>query len=372
MALASREDGQVLAVNSIMNLFSRADVSRLDTDIIGISIQHAEHSGELSEDALHAINESKDVLLKHSTGQISTYDANEKLKSLASTIRANRGIIRAIVGDTVGTLTTMKAGLGGIATAGGLYWSWTNFIFALSNLQRLAMTPAGALAAAGAVNNIRVLLPEGGFSWIDYLKLSMNPEIIASLIPDMTQLEQQLAEAGKLITQQVPEGLFGSILNAGGNVLSSLGGAVNKALGGTLSGASAIAQEEIRHTHTQMANYAKQASGSLQTVQNMFGGWIMVFVIVLIMWAFIHLYRRRSNSAFRENVSEFLIRRQGGFRFKSSKSSKSPRNSKKSKKNNKKSAKKVKRSAKKSAKNKRSTKRSAKNKRSAKKSANKK
>lgn len=348
MALERYENGsQISDADLVMRLFSSADVSRIDTNIIGVAIQHAEHSGDLSEDALHAVNESKNVVLQHSTGQISTYDANVKLATLASTIRANRGMIRAIVGDTVSTMTTMKAGVAGVATGLGIAWSWNNFIFALSNIQQLAMTPAGAVAAAGAVNNIRVLLPEGGLTWLDYLKLSMNPEVIASIIPDMAQLEQQLANAGKLVTQQVPEGLFGSILNAGGNVLSSLGGAVNKALGGTLSGASDIVQEEVRHAHTQMSNYAKQASGSLQATQNMFGGWIMVFVIVLIMWAFIHLYRRRSNSSFKENVKQFLTRRGNqeprGFRFKKSKNTKkSARRSAK-----KRSANKVKRSVKK-------------------------
>jgi len=373
-------------INKFMSLFSTANtnqINQINTSIIGVAVQHAELSGDLSQDALHAINESRQVLLQCTTDLISIHDANTKLESLASTIRANRGMIRAIVGDTVSTMTTMKAGVAGVATAGGLYWSWTNFVFALSNIQQLAMTPAGAIAAAGAVNNIRVLLPEGGLTWLDYLRLSMNPEVIASIIPDMAQLEQQLADAGKLI--KVPEGLFGSILNAGGNVLSSLGGAVNRALGGTLTGASDIVQEEVRHAHTQMSNSLKQASGSLQAVQNMFGGWIMVFVIILIVWAFTHLYRRSSNSSFKENVSNFLTTSSRGsgrapqtprlYQFKYSKSS-SKRSVKKVKRSAKKrSVNKVKRSAKKRSVNK--VKRSAKKrsvnkvKRSAKRSAKK-
>ena len=368
-------------VDAVMRLFSRADISRIDTNIIGVAIQYAQRSGDLSEDALQAVNEAGNVLLQHQSGLIDYYDANLKLATLASTIRANRGSVRAIVGDTIGTMTTMYAGVAGVATAGGLYWSWTNFVYALTNIQQLAMTPAGAVVAAGAVNNIRVLLPEGGLTWSDYLKLLMNPEVIASIFPTMAQFEQQLADAGKLV--KVPGGLFGTILNAGGNILSSLGGAVNKALGGTLSGASDIAYARLENTRDEMSLLAKQASGSLQATKNMFGGWIMVFVIILIMWTFTHLYRRRSNSSFKANVSKFLTIPGGGgrgggrapqtqreeFRFKYS-------NSKYSKKSaSKRSAKKVKRSAEKRSVNKvkRSAKRSAnkKIKRSAKRSANK-
>lgn len=360
-------------VDAVMRLFSRADISRIDTNIIGNAIEHAERSGDLSEVALHASNEAGNVLLQHQSGLISTYDANLKLATLASTIRANRGLIGAIVGDTVGTMTTMYAGVAGVATAGGLYWSWTNFVYALTNIQQLAMTPAGAVVAAGAVNNIRVLLPEGGLTWSDYLKLLMNPEVIASIFPTMAEFEQQLADAGKVV--KVPEGFLGSILNAGGNVLSSLGGAVNKVLGGTLSGATAIAKGDLTYAHTKMGLLAEQATGSLQATKNMFGGWIMVFVIILIMWTFTHLYRRRSNSSFKENVKQFLTIPGGGgggpqtprqYRFKYSNSKKSA---------SKRSAKKVKRSAEKRSVNKvkRSAKRSAnkKIKRSAKRSANK-
>lgn len=104
-----------------MRLFSSADVSILDTDIICVAIEHAEHSGDLSEDALLAINQSKKVVLQHLTGKISTYDANVKLLILASTIRANRGIISAFFSDTVSTITTMK-GVAGVATVVGLLW----------------------------------------------------------------------------------------------------------------------------------------------------------------------------------------------------------------------------------------------------------
>jgi len=372
----------------VARILSQQRVEDLNVKVISIALEDAikQSKGNISDSALDAFDEARDVVLKHSYNDISTHVANKRLESCAERIIANRGFVGSVISNVRNTITPMVAGVAGVASAAALRWSWYNFTSALQNIQTLAMTPAGAFTAANIVTKMKALLPEGS-SWFEYLNLIRNPDVVESMVPTMTELQQKIESS----SQASSNGFLGSILNTGGKLISSMGGVANTILGGTLSGQAEILQEDIRHAHAQTVNYAKQASGALQATQNIFGGWIAVLVIIFIVFAFMQLYRGCSKSKCREdfnkNATEFLMLRkenvrrgdeQGQIRyyqFKSKKSEKrSPKKSaKKVKRSPKKSAKKVKRSPKKSAKKaKRSPKKSAKKaKRSPKKSAKK-
>jgi len=338
------------AVQAVVNFFSRNvdNATHLDERVIGEAIQHVRVSGnEFGGDALDALEEAADIVVKHSSNQVSTYDANKKLSQLATRIRDNRGFIGAVIGDTISTITPMKAGVAGAFSAGALYWSWFNFIRSLTAIQQIAMSPAGAVATAGAVKNFIDFLPEGGLSWYEYIKLGLTPDAIAGIIPDISQVEQQLANAGQVVSQKA--GIFGTIINYGASV-------VDQMVGGTFSGASRIVRTDVEYAHAQLGNYVAQASGSARTVTNIFYSWISVFLLILICYIGSHVYRsltRKRNT--NQLAGEWLFR------------SKRSNNKKNVKKSAKRSAKKkhivknVKKSAKRSAK-KKSAKRSAKKK----------
>jgi len=292
------------AVQAVVNFFSRNvdNATHLDERVIGEAIQHIRVSGnEFGGDALDALEEAADIVVKHSSNQVSTYDANKKLSQLATRIRDNRGFIGAVIGDTISTITPMKAGVAGAFSAGALYWSWFNFIRSLTAIQQIAMSPAGAVATAGAVKNFIDFLPEGGFSWYEYIKLGLTPDAIAGIIPDISQVEQQLANAGQVVSQKA--GIFGTIINYGASV-------VDQMVGGTFSGASRIARTDVEYAHAQLGNYVAQASGSARTVTNVFNAWISVFLLILICYIGSHVYRSltRKRNTNNELAGEWLFR----------------------------------------------------------------
>ena len=359
-------------VVQLAGILSQQRIEDLNIGAVSIALEDAmrQSGGNISDSALDAFNEARDVVLRHSYNEISTHVANKRLESCAEKILANRGTVGSIISDVRSTMKPLVAGVAGVATTGALTWSWYTFTGALAGIQTLMTTPAGAITAVNIASEMKKLLPEG-FTVADYAKFIIknigNRNVVESFVPTMAELQQKFDA-----TKTVSSGIFGSLLNAGSNIMQG----VNTILGGTPEVQAAILHEDIRHAHAQTVNYAKQVSGAIQTTQNIFGGWIAVLVIIFIVCAFMRLYRGFSRSNRREefnrNATEFLLLRRGnnrrnvirgdrdeqgqigyqGFQFKSKKSAKKSKKSptksaKKAKKSPKKSVKKAKRSVKK-------------------------
>ena len=339
--------------------FSVGNILDVNISPITLAIQHADKKsgGELTPNACKAIIEAKDVLIQHSCGAITTIEANKKIASLAEKIESNRGPLRAIIDDTIGTLTTMKSGVAGAVSAGGLYWCWINLVSSLANIQSLLNTAGGAMAGYSAIVSVKeILLPEGGLTWYDYLKLSLNPSTIAKLIPDINNFKASLSgtteEAGSLFSKAF-DSLKGYTLRLTDTIL-----------GGTVAGAADLAQQQYTHVQTHL----KQVSNSMRATQTILYGWIGVFVVILIIFTIIHVKDYFNKSFLTVEAMGPDSKEEFRSKFNSTKSSK--RSSKKSSKRS--SKKSSKRSSKKSSKrsSKKSSKRSSKksSKRSSKKS----
>jgi hypothetical protein len=354
-------------LRKFITTFSVGNILDVNTSPITLAIQHVDKKsgGEFTANACKAIIEAKDVLIQHSCGAITTIEANKKIASLAEEIQSNRGPLRAIIDDTIGTLTTMKSGVAGAASAGGLYWCWINLVSSLANIQSLLNTPGGVLAGYSAIVSFKeILLPEGGLTWYDYLKLSLNPSTIAKLIPDIDNFKASLSgtteEAGSLISKAV-ESLKGYALSLSDTIL-----------GGTVAGAADLATQE----YTLVKTHLKQVSNSMRVTQTILYGWIGVFVVILIIFTIIHVrdYFNKSFLTVEAMSSDSDEKDEKEFRSKFNSTKSSKRSSKKSsKRSSKRSSKKSsKRSSKKSSKrsSKKSSKRSSKksSKRSSKKS----
>ena len=309
-------------LRKFVTTFSVGNILDVNTSPITLAIQHVDKKsgGKFTANACKAIIDAKNVLLQHSCGAITTIEANKKIASLAEEIQSNREPLRAIIDDTIGALTTMKSGVAGAASAGGLYWCWINLVSSLANIQSLLNTPGGVLAGYSAVVSFKeILLPEGGLTWYDYLKLSLNPNTISKIIPDIDDFKATLSgtteEAGNLFSKTV-EYLKGYAFSLSDTIL-----------GGTVAGAADLATQEYKLVKTHL----KQVSNSMRATQTILYGWIGVFVVIVIIFTIIHV-RDYFNKSFLtvEAMSSDSDEKEFRSKFNSTKSSK--RSSKKSSK----------------------------------------
>jgi hypothetical protein len=341
-------------LRKFVTTFSAGNILDVNTSTITLAIQHVyeKSGGKFTPNACKAIIDAKDVLFQHSCGAITTFEANKKIASLAEEIlQSNRGPLRAIIDDTIGAITTMTGGVAGTTFAGGLYWYWINLVSSLANIQSLLKTPGGAVAGYSAIVSFKeILLPEGGLTWYDYLKLSLNPNTISKLIPDIDNFKASLSgtteEAGSLISKAVEsfkEHAFS---------LSDM------ILGGTITGAADLATQE----YTIVKTHLDQISRSMKGSQTILYTWIGVFVFVVIFFTIIHVreYFNKSFLTVKSMSPDSDEKDEKEFRSKFNSTKSSKRSSKKSSKRS--SKKSSKRSSKKSSKrsSKKSSKRSSK------------
>jgi F0F1-type ATP synthase membrane subunit b/b' len=370
MALIERNDQEHFQENvrTFVALLSQRNVGDLDQSVIRVALKDAGGEENLSNDALHAVNEALGVLVEYSSGKIeNTYDANQRLVLLAERIRNNRGSVSALAADIKGTVSLLRTGAATVVTTGALYIHWNNFIYALKNIYTIAATPAGIVALSGGASNIKILLPEGNTTWWQYLSVVCSPSQMEAILPSKQVLESAFQST---IGKAVPSNFISKMIYTGTEF-------VNTFLSGAPSALVDVGVTEVKYAHEQIGNYANVASRSLQGTKNLFIGWIAVLVIVFIVYAFIHVYRgcrtgkckqefNKKIGVLLENAAPAAHHRQLEYLFKSKKSAKkakkSPKKSAtKAKKSPKKSAKKAKKSPKKSAKKaKKSPKKSAK------------
>jgi len=153
------------------------DDIKQNTNLLLLAIKHHGDESNLNIDAIDALQNSHKVIQLYISGNMSAYDTNKQLLEYSDRIRQNRGIVSSISEDMSKQLAKKRfiipLGISGTA----LYYLFSNYITAISNLQKIATSSCiGALISGSAFQEIYNSLPSGA-SWLEYAKFLLTIEI---------------------------------------------------------------------------------------------------------------------------------------------------------------------------------------------------
>jgi hypothetical protein len=262
----------------LKDALSRNNVNDLDHSVIKLAIEHVIGSkNEFGDEACDALKNAINTVVENANGRVSTHDANERLKTLAKKISANRGFIRVVVSDTLDFIGPIKAGIAGITSSIIIQWNWMNFISSMSAFQALALTPAGMVATTGAVMSWKTFTPEGGFTFLDYIKFGLGHRQISDLLPPLAKIIDTIPARQNVVKISS----WGNVFDSAFTILDNLGG-------NYLTSTADIFARDVEHAYGQLSRHADRASGSVRAVTNVMYAWIFVFLVIFVIFFFIH------------------------------------------------------------------------------------